>query len=162
MDVEDAIGAGDQGMMFGYATNETQEYMPLPIALAHRLARRLAEVRKNGTLPYLRPDGKTQVTILYEDNKPVAVDTIVISTQHDENISLEQIRKDLIEHVIKAIVPAGCCAKIRASSSIRRANSLSAARRVIRDSRAARLSSTPTAAGLVTAVALSQARIPRR
>ena len=106
MDIEDAIGAGDQGMMFGYATNETKEYMPLTIALAHRLARRLAEVRKDGTLSYLRPDGKTQVTVLYEDGKPVAVATIVISTQHDENIELKQIRKDLIEHVIKAIVPA--------------------------------------------------------
>ena len=106
MDVEDAIGAGDQGMMFGYATNETEEYMPLSIAMGHRLARRLAEVRKDGTLSYLRPDGKTQVTVLYEDGKPVAVDTIVISTQHDEDVELAKIRKDLIEHVIKAVVPA--------------------------------------------------------
>ncbi len=103
--IEDAIGAGDQGIMFGYATNETDEMMPMPIALAHRLARRLAEVRKNGTLPYLRPDGKTQVTIEYEGDMPVRVDTIVISTQHQEDVTQEQIHRDLREHVIRPVVP---------------------------------------------------------
>jgi len=106
VDEEDLIGAGDQGMMFGYATNETPEYMPLTIALAHRLSRRLAEVRKNGDLPYLRPDGKTQVTVAYEDGKPVHVDTIVISTQHGEDTALSTIEKDMIEQVIQPVVPA--------------------------------------------------------
>ncbi len=106
MDEIEAIGAGDQGMMFGYATNETAEYMPLTISLAHKLARRLSEVRKNGKLNYLRPDGKTQVTVEYEDGKPVRVDTIVISTQHSPEVDLATIKKDLIEQVIKPIVPA--------------------------------------------------------
>ena len=104
-DEVEAVGAGDQGMMFGFATNETPEYMPSPIAMAHRLSRRLTEVRKNGTLSYLRPDGKIQVTVEYDDNKVVRIDAIVISTQHDEHVSQEQIREDLMEHVIRAVIP---------------------------------------------------------
>ncbi len=104
-DSEFSNGAGDQGMMFGYATNETEVYMPMPIYYAQKLARRLTEVRKNGTLKYLRPDGKTQVTVEYDGDKPVRIDTIVISTQHTSETALETIKKDMMEHVIAPVIP---------------------------------------------------------
>ncbi len=104
-DPYDQIGAGDQGLMFGYACNETPELMPLPISLAHRLARRLTEVRKDGTLPYLRPDGKTQVTVEYENDRPVRAEAIVVSSQHAADISLETMREDIIREVIRPVVP---------------------------------------------------------
>ena len=105
-DAELQNGAGDQGMMFGYACTETEELMPLPISLAHAMAKRLTDIRKQGVVDYLRPDGKTQVTVEYDGDKPVRVDAVVVSTQHNENVTLEQIRKDMIELVIRPIIPS--------------------------------------------------------
>jgi S-adenosylmethionine synthetase len=102
----EAIGAGDQGMMFGYASNETEEYMPYPISLAHKLSRRLTEIRKDGTLPYLRPDGKTQVSVEYDENgKPLRLDAVVLSTQHDPEVTQEQIHEDIKKYVFDVILP---------------------------------------------------------
>ena len=98
-------GAGDQGMVFGYATNETEEFLPMPISLAHKLSRQLTNARKENIIPYLRPDGKTQVTVEYEDNRPVRIDTVVVSTQHDDGIALETLREDILEKVVKAVLP---------------------------------------------------------
>ncbi|MEG2597517.1 MAG: methionine adenosyltransferase, partial [Oscillospiraceae bacterium] len=105
LEQNDENGAGDQGMMFGYACDETPELMPMPISLAHQLAKRLTEVRKNGILPYLRPDGKTQVTVEYENDRPIRVDTIVVSSQHSDDVSLQKIRADITKHVILPVIP---------------------------------------------------------
>ena len=144
-------GAGDQGMMFGYACDETPELMPLPISLSHKMARKLTEVRKTGLVNYLRPDGKTQVTVEYNGEKPIRVDTVVLSTQHSPEVTLEQIRKDMIDMVIKPTIPA----ELPAGSS-------SAALRVTAVSPAGRSSWIPMAAAPLTAVAASPARTPPR
>ena len=103
--LHEAQGAGDQGLMFGFACDETEQYMPLPITLAHKLTERLAEVRKNGTLPFLRPDGKSQVTVEYDDGKPLRIDTVVISSQHEEQVGYEELRRGIVEHVIEPVLP---------------------------------------------------------
>ena len=110
-DKYDLTGAGDQGMVFGYACNETEELMPMPISLAHKLTRKLTELRKDGTLPFLRPDGKSQVTVVYEDGKPVGVDAVVVSTQHTEDITTEELRKQVKQYVIDSVIPANLISK---------------------------------------------------
>jgi S-adenosylmethionine synthetase len=128
------IGAGDQGLMFGYACRETEVLMPLPIYLAHRLAERLTKVRKEGIIPYLRPDGKTQVSVRYVDDKPVSVETVVISTQHAPEISQEKLHADVIEEVIKAVIPSELMSpNIVSTTLILQANSLSVDRKGMRD-----------------------------
>ena len=155
-------GAGDQGMMFGFACNDTEELMPLPVSLAHKLARRLTDVRKDGTLPYLRPDGKSQVTIEYDENdKPVRVEAVVVSSQHDP-IDIEVLRKDITENVIKPIIPEqylDADTKIYVNPT---ATSLLAALLVIADLQAERLSLIHTVVIHVTAVALSQVKTRQR
>ena len=160
----DAQGAGDQGMMFGYACDETPDLMPLPIWTAHRLAERLAEVRKSGQVPYLRPDGKTQVTYEYEDGVPVALKTVLICTQHQDGIDRDTvIRPDLIEQVIRPTIPdAVRRRRLRRCTSTRPARSCSAGRTPTAASPGARSSSTPTAAWAVTAAARSAARTRAR
>ena len=160
----DLIGAGDQGMMFGYACTETSTLMPMPIYLAHRLAERLTAVRRAEVLDYLRPDGKTQVTVRYEKDKPVAVEKILISTQHADGVSIEDLlRPDLIEHVIKPVFDLeGLDYPVPRSTSTRRAASSSVAPWATPGSPGARSSSTPTVAWAATVAARSRARTARR
>ena len=157
-------GAGDQGLMFGYACDETPSLMPFPIYYAHRLVQRQSEVRKDGRLPWLRPDAKSQVTVRYVDGKPVAIDTVVLSTQHHPSMNEKQkeLAEAVIEEIIKPVLPAGACSTAPSSSSIRPAASRSAGRTATPASPGARSSSTPTAAPRRTAAARSRARIRRR
>ena len=157
-------GAGDQGMMIGFACNETPELMPMTISLAHKLCRRLAEVRKDGTLPYLRPDGKSQVTVEYSGGVPVRVDTVVLAAQHDPSVSQPTIQQDLIQHVVKEVIPGNMLDERTFSSitSTPPAGSRLAARWGTRVSRDGRSSWTPTAAWHDTGAAPSPARTRRR
>ena len=155
-------GAGDQGMMFGYACDETPELMPLPISLSHKMARKLTEVRKTGLVNYLRPDGKTQVTVEYNGEKPIRVDTVVLSTQHSPEVTLEQIRKDMIDMVIKPTIPAELLDENTKIYVNPPAGSSSAALRVTAASPVGRSSWIPMAAAPLTAAAASPARTPPR
>ncbi len=156
------IGAGDQGLMFGYACNDTPELMPLPIALSHRITNALTAARQKNEVSWLRPDAKSQVTIEYEGFRPVRIDTVVVSTQHDEKVTQAQIQEYVVEKIIKPLLPKELAAARSLTTSTRRASSSSAVRTATPASRGVRSSSTPTADGAVTAAALSAVRTRRR
>ena len=151
-------GAGDQGLMFGYATDETDVLMPAPITLAHRLVKRQAQVRKSGKLPWLRPDAKSQVTLRYENDKPVGLEAVVLSTQHEDSISTKQLREAVIEEILKPVLPANGSTSTPSTISIRPGASSSADRSATAASRGAKSSSIPTADSRATAAVLSPAR----
>ena len=158
----DTGGAGDQGLMFGFACNETPELMPLPIQLAHLLARRLSEVRKSGELPYLRPDGKSQVTVEYRDGRPFRLEAVVISSQHDPNVTNEQLRSEIEEKVIKHTVSSNCSTKRRSITSIQPAGLSLVDHKATPVSLAERSSSIPMVVTLHMAVAHSPEKIRRK
>ena len=158
----DTGGAGDQGLMFGYACEETTELMPLPIMMAHKLCQRLSDSRRQGELNFLRPDGKSQVSVEYVDGKPKRIEAVVISTQHSDDVPTETLRKEVKKHIIDKVVPADMVDSRPSTTSTPPAASWSADRTATRASRDARSSSTPTAAWAVTAAAHSAARTRRR